>query len=392
MGEFEVGASVVYYLFIILGSISPGYLAVRYTYPDVRTFSHEEKLGASVLLGGFVAMLAILADVLYSGLDAVFRAEGAWPVFWLASSAVAFLVLFVGLRRSDRPEVAVPATKRLALLQEELQSLEDKPPADKDIAARLESLRKKGVLLPQDKSVPAPVVEPLAAPSSPAVSQNMREAKRILEQARETEVETILNDLQLDYPAALAAMESGRHRRLYLAARQAPSKDDEKQIVEDVYVSFHDAAEANKKKDEAKGTKTPALLKDTSDAKTISATLSSKVDGKVAGAAAATAAASVSMADLFGEPKKAPSLSASPKSVFAQLDKEVTAVPVAQLPVCPTCKRKNSRIVFCPYCGTGMCANCSPKVIPGPDGFTYTCPKCQEDIPVKKKQDPNAGP
>ncbi|OYV85344.1 MAG: hypothetical protein B7Z73_13745, partial [Planctomycetia bacterium 21-64-5] len=35
-----------------------------------------------VLLGGFVAVLAILADVMFSGLDAVFRAEGVWPVFW----------------------------------------------------------------------------------------------------------------------------------------------------------------------------------------------------------------------------------------------------------------------------------------------------------------------
>ena len=95
------------------------------------------------------------------------------------------------------------------------------------------------------------------------------------------------------------------------------------------------------------------------------------------------------MADLFGESPSKASLSTSPKSVFAQMDKEVTSVPVATPPICPTCHQKNSRIVFCPYCGTGMCANCSPKVTPGPDGFTYTCPKCQEDIPVKKKQAPN---
>jgi len=320
---------------------------------------------------------------MYSGFDFVFAAQGIWPMFWLAASAVAFAIMFIGLRKADSAEVAVPVTKRLALLQKELESLEQKPPADPELKIRLDDLRQKG-MIPKDAGLPTVSAPSGGGPGVPAVSQNLREAKRVLENARELEVETILGDLQLDYPAAMSQPESGRHRRLYLAARNPPSTTEEKQIVEDVYLSFHDAAEANKKKEDSKAQKTPALLKDEFPDTTPIPSVSPS--GKSAPPVKAGTPGSVTMADLFGEPKSKPQ--ASPKSVFAQMEKPVTSVPVAQAQVCPTCKQKNSRIVFCPYCGAGMCANCSPKVTPGPDGFTYTCPKCQEDIPVKKKQVP----
>ncbi|MEK6843589.1 MAG: zinc ribbon domain-containing protein, partial [Candidatus Micrarchaeota archaeon] len=52
---------------------------------------------------------------------------------------------------------------------------------------------------------------------------------------------------------------------------------------------------------------------------------------------------------------------------------------------CPTCHSKNSKIIFCPYCGTGMCANCSPSIKINEGAFVYTCPKCKEDVDVRKK-------
>ena len=53
---------------------------------------------------------------------------------------------------------------------------------------------------------------------------------------------------------------------------------------------------------------------------------------------------------------------------------------------CPNCHQKNSKIVFCPYCGSGMCANCSPNVRLESDGFAYTCPKCGEEVHIKKRK------
>ena len=84
-------------------------------------------------------------------------------------------------------------------------------------------------------------------------------------------------------------------------------------------------------------------------------------------------------------------------SVFDQLNmisggknaKTESDVTFVKLPAngagCPRCHASNSRIVFCPYCGSGMCANCTPLIKPMQDGFEYVCPKCSESVFVKKR-------
>lgn len=114
-------------------------------------------------------------------------------------------------------------------------------------------------------------------------------------------------------------------------------------------------------------------------------------------AAAATATASSS---LFSSPLQAPAQSsAQPSSIFDQLNVISSAAPRQQkaegdvkfvkVPAngagCPRCHASNSRIVFCPYCGSGMCANCTPLIAPKEDGFDYSCPKCGENVFVKRQ-------
>lgn len=53
---------------------------------------------------------------------------------------------------------------------------------------------------------------------------------------------------------------------------------------------------------------------------------------------------------------------------------------------CPNCHAKNTRIVFCPYCGGAMCTNCSPQIKIEGDKFIFTCPHCGEEVSVKKKK------
>jgi len=56
---------------------------------------------------------------------------------------------------------------------------------------------------------------------------------------------------------------------------------------------------------------------------------------------------------------------------------------------CPNCHAKNTRIVFCPYCGGAMCTNCSPQIRIEGDKFIFTCPHCGEDVYVKRlKENP----
>jgi len=110
--------------------------------------------------------------------------------------------------------------------------------------------------------------------------------------------------------------------------------------------------------------------------------------------------------ELFGTAKPAASSPAGEGGVFDQLSR-ISAVegpgksPASELKSssdmefvhigneagmgCPTCHQRNSRIVFCPYCGSGMCTNCSPNVQVDVAGFVYSCPKCGEEVHIKKK-------
>jgi hypothetical protein len=101
------------------------------------------------------------------------------------------------------------------------------------------------------------------------------------------------------------------------------------------------------------------------------------------GLEAATAAAGESAAgssSLFGELESVAGGTAvkKPGVVNVEVKKEQ---PLS----CPTCKAQNTRVVFCPYCGTGMCANCSPNIRTEGDLFIFTCPKCSEEVNVAKK-------
>ncbi|MBU1197220.1 hypothetical protein KJ765_01775 [Candidatus Micrarchaeota archaeon] len=110
-------------------------------------------------------------------------------------------------------------------------------------------------------------------------------------------------------------------------------------------------------------------------------------------AAATEPAAKLSFEDLLPE-KKEEKAREKQSEVFQQLrgmaDKKESDIAFVKMEAnksmgCPTCHAQNSRIIFCPYCGKGLCANCSPKIKPHPDHFVYACPNCKEDIEVKKK-------
>lgn len=81
--------------------------------------------------------------------------------------------------------------------------------------------------------------------------------------------------------------------------------------------------------------------------------------------------------NLFGELEEASKPSSAKKQAeFTVVEREKG---------CPNCKNSATKIVYCPYCGGAMCANCSAKITPYPDHFTYVCPHCSEEVEVKKK-------
>ncbi len=235
-----------------------------------------------------------------------------------------------------------------------------------------------------------------AMQSVPAAKE---EVKAELKKVREAEFEAVARDLGIikeGEPATQAkqAPEGERMRRRYLArgeqssvkviaSKSVSEKEEFGDLVQDVYSQL-------------RATSTEDSLQ--------SAMQVSRPQAKKP--------ADVTMEDLFGEQKKpgektGAEQAEAPSSLFSQLNAINAGAPVAPAASaeekekkssvefvkiqaekgmgCPTCHSKNTRIIFCPYCGTGMCANCSPKITPKQDTFIYVCPKCLEDVNVKKK-------
>ncbi|MFA6048851.1 MAG: hypothetical protein WC792_02815 [Candidatus Micrarchaeia archaeon] len=278
-----------------------------------------------------------------------------------------------------RKEVA-PAEKMKELKKEisrEEQSLEIDVPLKKGTAGTLAS---------------APISQ---------VAASKEEVKAELRKVREAEAEAVLTDIMggplpegEGGPAAKQQPSGERVRRRYLeaaqgaqsvrviASRNVAAKEEFNDLVQDVYTQL-------------KATKTEDSLKSTMQV------------GKPEAKATPAAPAKVTMEDLFGEQKgSAVKTGGESSALFDQLnaisagrpqapaEEKKASVEFVKIQAekgmgCPTCHSKNTRIVFCPYCGTGLCANCSPKITPKADYFVYVCPKCLEDVTVKKKTPTN---
>ncbi len=235
------------------------------------------------------------------------------------------------------------------------------------------------------------------------------------------DVDAILADVVKDTKVKAQTQQNGSpvHRRYLLgkdtvqviAPKTAANSTEFNEMIQDVYSQLKTAKDATPTTPQTNTTATQTADKKTEDKKQPAKTTTSTKPGEL------------SIQDILGG-TSAPADSTQPTGVFAQLDatvnpgegtslfgqlaeisggkskaeKAAATAPAKQADVqnvkiaaekdmaCPTCRAKNTRIVFCPYCGSGMCANCSPKIKPvGPGQFLYTCPKCGEEINVKTR-------
>lgn len=262
---------------------------------------------------------------------------------------------------------------------------------------------------------------PARLPATPEAAR--REEKQLKKRAEETEAEEVLNEIRrvAEHEAAVAG-EAPVHRR-YLVRREekeaaaagreggvrvrAPAgvaeKEEFTQLVQDVYTQL--SAKKEEGISERFGVQEPpkptipqpseVAPAPQAEAKPISSSMEELLGIKPAAAKpAAEKGAAAAALPAAAPAAAAPAASGTP--LFAQLA-EIGGKPSAKPEValvqveakkgmgCPTCHSTNSKIVFCPYCATGLCANCSPKVVPKEDSIIYTCPKCGEEVPVKKK-------
>ncbi|PIT85106.1 hypothetical protein COU36_05195 [Candidatus Micrarchaeota archaeon CG10_big_fil_rev_8_21_14_0_10_59_7] len=491
----EAWLAGLYYIYLVLGSVSLGYLLLRLNYPDVRLFSQRKKLLYSLGAGAAIVVLSIAADFALSGGGAAGSVAGFALTFVFVFVLAAFLAVkvaamaakpdyvMVGIPRRKSPVVQKLLTIRRAVGDEKAPAAPMKAlPAGAAAAPVLTAATTAQAITPASSTAPGAAVErrryaqvspqaggfdfgkilgSIAAPfrgilakkqSAPAVpGAPKRDAAKAAQATRETEFQQMITDIVKEKPGAQVFVPTetpGGRRRMYLgggkaaAAAQKPTTEDEEMLaavgykqtapgqakpeqrrrwfvekgratavtsntdlqsfVHELYKKQQEKAEGGKPKQEDYGLLVQEIYTKTSKEEP-KKEAPAKKEGKAERQAAAAEKKELTMADLFGQQpaKKAPEIEPKEGDLFRQLsamasgteakagapkeDVHLVRVEASKSAGCPTCGSKSSRIVFCPYCGSGMCANCSPMIVPLPDSFTYTCPRCGEEVSVKKK-------
>jgi ribosomal protein S27E len=400
--DFASLAGLAFYAtFVLTGSVSFGYLVLRLTYPEVREFSKEMKLGASAVLGIAIVALAALVDYYFGG---QFFLGGLLPVMIFAL-LIASLGLFKALSMFFRPKyltVGVSAPSPAAVLQKKSgkeKLLEIKKQLEPEVEKKVEEV-----------SVQVPVYSmegrAIAEKKLPEVTTSKEEAARRIARAKEVEAELAAREIfeeareETRAQVSESQFESGKPvHRLYLlkpeerrvnviAPKSLSERDEFGALVQDVYSQLKSEA--------------PAPTPGGTPART---SLEARRAARVQARAQPVAQPQLSLSEVLGG--GAPSVPeaqvpvSKPSPLFAELEKisapaekkeekkEVGAfmkIEADKTMGCPMCHSHLSRIVFCPYCGAGFCANCSPSVSPREDSFIYVCPKCKEEVTVRKKQ------
>jgi len=270
-----------------------------------------------------------------------------------------------------------------------------------------------------------PAAATKAAPAAPTQITSPVLAKAELKKAKEKEAELILHDIvgiAEKEAAAAEAAPAGQappvHRRYLLKRREAqrastpsPEAVKEKEELSLLATELYPSIKAEEPKPAEKPVaakpekparperfvkpvtekKVPARPEKKGEAPASALTLEEIMGGAPAGAAPSAPAeaplfpaapAGGEGAPLFAE------LGAITGGPAAKPEEKPAAAKLAEATAgeCPTCHSKNIKVVFCPYCGAGMCFNCLPLVRPEADAMVYTCPKCGEEVTVRKKQ------
>lgn len=424
----------LFYVFVLLGSVSWGYFILRLSWPDVRVADSTWKIGSSSMIG--------FAITIFSTILSFIVGTPFFSTIFFSTALASFLTMRVysQMRSLKTIKVAIPFSKETEFLPElklteeasaydfgkhfeepkkrkekEIEKPKEKPapPALEEIELRpkvekpsvIESIfgrKRKEVEIPEVSPEEMPEME-INVPEKAKAAKG-EETREVLAKAKEFELDKEVQDIFVDIQEKKAVLPTsvpvtGR-RRLWAQPQAASSEekpseaqDEIKNIVSDIYVQLKKGGEtksmadviipsgAKEEKPAAEAPKEGAKeeapeVKEEKEApreeKGILDMLAETKEEKPA------AEAPSGEKDVFAELEGLTSEQPKPESKFIELHTKESMA-------CPTCSTKGVKIAFCPYCGTGYCANCSPKVEVKEDAITYTCPKCGETVDVKKK-------
>ena len=420
---YALASTVLYALFLGVGSVSIGYLVLRLSYPEIRLMQQRRKFAYSLAAGTGLFTVALVFDALlgyplfeghyYTALFAL--CLGLLFIFKALSSLAAPAEMLIALPTpafmSGRANVSKMREIKKRVLEAEAARVAPAAPAAPSAALpqRRAYARAGGFKMPG-----IPFFGGKKKTAAPLEKKSLVSAPKPREPTTEELADSFADQIKLDVPAApkKGEEEVPRWKRRGKLRGDSPEMQAFLGAVQDAYAEKHGEAKPRKrfdrkteKKDDMK-----LLMQDVysqledSKGAGVASSLSVKAEALVVQPQKDKKDEGVTMSDLFGSsaPAQATALPAQGSDLFSQLGaiSGVSTAPVVKEEAagsefvkvkaekgmgCPNCGAKNTRVVFCPYCGQGFCANCSPSIAPGATSFSYVCPKCGEGVTVKKK-------
>lgn len=338
--------------FAFFGSVSFGYLVLRFSIPDIRIISRDKKLGLSGIVG--VALFAFSF-----GLSLVFTDFSF--LFFLPLLSLIFSAFFEVrniLFGKDVMQVAVPVV-RIAK-----QTVEYRMPAEKIGPPRV--IEERG--MPAKASAGPAIVE---GEKVPAFHEEIKK-ENIQEQERQLRAE----ERKQRRGGAFSMQETAGYGRF---GGEEPSKEELAGDRRKRYLERRGALVQEAKADLMRGKEKKEMFAKEFEAPSLN------LEEITGGIDVSELEKIGSLAEL-GESGELTSLESLSNMNLDELGgiSEIQQIPRQKGMGCPKCGNSKGTMVFCPYCGKGFCSNCSEKVEAKLDMVFLGCPHCKKEVIVKK--------
>jgi len=369
------------YVISFLGSLSFGYLILRFSIPDIRIVPREAKLGLSGIIGIILFSLSMVVSY-FVGLNFLIFI----PLWTL---------VFTGLLEikhtafgKKEVTVAIPVVK-MEVPPEPEKKVQMRPRTTPPRVLEERQISERGAFMresysPHEEKLIVEKVEPIKQqePERPEIVpqeeqkyiQSARERfKERLEQQKMEEEARKAREEAMGVPEGKpieSRAEEGERRRRYTERRG--------EMIEEVKTDMFRASEKKERERYEK-----ELFKESAPASELSIEeLGEGLDVEDL--------EKIGSLDELGDLGDIGSISDKDMETLAGIAKgdlagvsEREKIPREKGLGCPNCGSTKSTIVYCPYCGKGFCSNCSDKIERKGELVFYGCPHCKKDVIVK---------
>ena len=368
------------YVISFLGSLSFGYLILRFNIPDIRIVPREAKLGLSGIIGIILFALSLVMSYLIGLNFLIFI-----PLWTLIFTGL-FELKQMAFGRKE-VTVAIPVVK-MELPPEPEKKVQMRPRAIPPRVLDERQISERGAFVresysPHEEKLIVERTEPIKqqSPERPEIipqeeqkyvqSARERFKERLEQQKMEEEARKARQEamgVPEGKPIESRAEEGGRRR---YAERRG-------EMIEEVKTDMFRASEKREREKYEK-----ELFSESAPASELSIEeLGEGLDVEDL--------EKIGSLDELGSLEEMGSISDKDLETLAGIAKgdlagvaERERIPTEKGLSCPKCRSTKSTIVYCPYCGKGFCSNCSDKIERKGELVFYGCPHCKKDVIVK---------